>query len=156
MGVFNVQRCKIAGSHCAMKYDIMKAVYEGKGVKQPGFIEQIESHMIDAELSQYDIDMINALYKRLLRLFDLQMDVQQPIFDLYKIAVSLPQIGCIREFVEVCKVVYIMPVVMSKMTRLSNILKDGTPICQDNICIILSYLNDGVVDKKTIDTMVYE
>jgi hypothetical protein len=147
---------KIAGSHLAMKCDIMKAVYEGKGVKQPGFIEQIESHLIDAELSEYDIDIISGLYKRLLRLFDLRMDVQQPIFDLYKIAVSLPQIGCIREFVEACKVVYVIPAIMSKMTWLSNVLKDGTPICQDNICDILSYLNDGVVDKKTIDTMVYE
>jgi hypothetical protein len=112
--------------------------------------------MIDAELSEYDIDIISGLYKRLLRLFDLQMDVQQPIFDLYKIAVSLPQIGDIREFVEACKVVYVIPSIMSKMTWLSNVLKDGTPICQDNICDILSYLSDGVVDKKTIDTMVYE
>ena len=157
LGIRHKYACfKIAGSHCATTHDIMKVMYEGKGVKQPGFIEQIESHMIDTELSEYDIDMISALYKRLLHLFDLKMDVQQPIFDLYKIAISLPQTGYIREFVDACKAVYIMPVIMSKMTRLSNILKDGTPICQDNICDILSYLSDGVVDKKTIDTMVYE
>ena len=78
LGIRHKYACfKIAGSHLAMKYDIMKAVYEGKGVKQPGFIEQIESHLIYAELSEYDIDIISGLYKRLLRLFDLRMDVQQ-------------------------------------------------------------------------------
>ena len=157
VGIRHKYACfKIAGSHCATTHDIMKVMYEGKGLKQQGYIHQIESHMTDAELSEYDIDMINTLYKRLLHLFDLQMDVQEPIFDLYKIAVSLPKRGYLREFVEACKAVYVIPAIMSKMTRLSNILKDATPICQDNICDILSYLSDGLVDKKTIDTMVYE
>jgi hypothetical protein len=148
---------KITGSHCATKYDIMKAMYEGKGVKQHGFIKEITGHIPFSLIpGKYDINMINILYKRLLYLFDLQMDVQEPIYELYKIAIRLPQTGYICEFVESCKAVYIIPSIISKMTRLSNILKDTTPICQDNICDILSYLSYGVVDKNKIDTMVYK
>jgi hypothetical protein len=158
VGIRHKYACfKITGSHYATKYDIMKALYEDKGVKQHGFIKQITGHItFAAVICEYDIEMINRLYKRLLHLFDLQMDVQEPIYELYKIAIWLPQRGYIREFVEACKDVYVIPAIMSKMTRWSNILKDATPICQDNICDILSYLSDGVVDKKTIDTMVYE
>jgi hypothetical protein len=133
---------KITGQHDALLHDISKSVN--------GHIDII----INGEYCH-----VEFIYKKMVYLHDLRKDdpeIMQFIFVMYKFALSSEKTEYVVKYIDLCKVLYMIPYRISKMTRLSNILKEATPICQDNICDILSYLNDGVVDKKTIDTMVYE
>jgi hypothetical protein len=40
-------------------------------------------------------------------------------------------------------------------TEKVRVLKKGTPLCDDVICEILSFVNDGLLTRYEVDTMVY-
>jgi hypothetical protein len=120
--------------------------YHCKKVK--GYIVQIK-HCLEVK---NDIRLYK-LFQSLLALFDLKKStaIDNCIAAIYSLIKNVTHIGPIQEFIGLYITVYAIP----EYTEKVRVLKKGTPLCEDTICEILSFVNDGLLTRYEVDTMVY-
>jgi len=124
--------------------------YHCKKVK--GYIVQIK-HCLEVK---NDIRLYK-LFQSLLALFDLKKStaIDNCIAAIYSLIKHVTHIGPIQEFIGLYVTVYAIPECIRETTDQIESLKKGTPLCEDTICEILSFVNDGLLTRYEVDTMVY-
>ncbi len=148
---------KLLSDHTGTPRDVRRYIYERSpnttGEYQLGLLEQTQKHMRDMLLSEYEMENISKIYKRLLCLFDLGL--KDCILDFYELTHTMPDNSIIKQFVYLCETTYLIPDQICRFRLRARLLKQI--LCDDMICEIFSYLHNGrLCDRKTIDSVVYE
>jgi len=151
---------QLIGDYTGTPHDVWRHIYQRipspTGEYQMGLLERVRTHMRDAALSEYELDNIIKIYRRVLYLFDLGF--KEFIMDFYSLLETLPVLpknGPIAEFVDRCNAMYLIPDKLRRY-RLRAKMFTQLPLCEDVVCEIFSYLNDEkLCTRKMIDSVVY-
>jgi hypothetical protein len=151
---------QLIGDYTGTPSDVWRHIYQRipspTGEYQMGLLERARTHMRDAALSEYELDNIIKIYRRVLYLFDLGF--KEFIMDFYSLLETLPVLpknGPIAEFVDRCNAMYLIPDKLRRY-RLRAKMFTQLPLCEDVVCEIFSYLNDEkLCTRKMIDSVVY-
>ena len=155
---------QITKNYCATDEDILYFVFTHHNLhvmcpiqtneyyyckKVKGYIAQIRRC-----ITKNNTPRIYKLFRALLALYDLRksMLIDKCIRELYSIASQMTQrVGPVQEFIDLYVAVYAIP----EYTEKVKVLKCALPVPEDNICDILSFVNDGPISRYEVDTMVY-
>ena len=120
--------------------------YHSKKVK--GYIAQIK-HCLEVK---NDVRLYK-LFQSLLALFDLKKStvIDNCITAIYSLIKHVTHIGPVQEFIGLYVALYAIPEYTDKVRMLKIVL----PIPEDTICEILSFVNEGLLSRYEVDTMVY-
>jgi len=146
---------ELIGNYTATIHDVWRHIYKRiptpTGEYQMGLLERTKTHMSNIE---YEKDNLRKMYRRLLYLFDLEL--KDYIMDFYRLTETLPKEGAIAEFVDRCKMTYLIPDQIRRFEWRARTLKH-LPLCDDVICEIFSFLHsERLCDRKMIETVVYQ
>ena len=103
-------------------------------------------------------NQIQSIFNNLTTLYDLRKSdvIDKCISDLYLfVRQQQPFIEHTKDFLDLYYTHYTIPECILDTTEIIRAIKDETTIIQDNICDIMSFLNDGTLSKYQLDELVY-
>ena len=101
---------------------------------------------------------IQSIFNNLTALYDLRKSdvIDKCISDLYLFVEQRQSfVEPAKEFRDLYYTHYTIPGCILDTTEIIRAIKDETDIIQDNICDIMSFLNDGTLSKYQVDELVY-
>lgn len=97
-------------------------------------------------------------YNKLVLLFSFDSpDIDQFIYHMYRIALRIRAqhiVPAITEFIQRCREKYVIPLTIRRAERYSNVFKTTTPLVDDTICEIVSFVQT-IVNRRRIDEIIY-
>jgi len=120
---------------------------------------------VESPLFWYDDNSIaicrNAIFMHynklmLLFLFD-SPDIDQFLCQMYRIALRIRRQHTNQsatEFIRKCREKYVIPLTVRRVERCSQILKSMTPLIDDTICEIVSFVQSDI-DRRDADVIIY-
>ena len=103
-------------------------------------------------------NQIQPIFNNLTALYDLRKSdvIDKCISDLYLfVRQQQPFVNHAKNFLDLYYTHYTIPECIQDTTEIIRAIKDETGIIQDNICDIMSFLNDGTLSKYQVDELVY-
>ena len=102
---------------------------------------------------------LNGHYTKMLNLFifDSSPKLDIYIYELYKLARKIRQQHTnpsATEFIRRCREKYVIPLTVRRVERCSRILKTETPLVDDTICEIVSFIQSAI-ERRHADTIIY-
>jgi hypothetical protein len=97
-------------------------------------------------------------YKKLMILFKFDdSEIYNFIYGLFRLALKIRRehvTPASTEFIQRCREKYVIPFTLRQIERSSRILKTATPLVDDTICEIVSFMQSNV-DRRRADTIIY-
>jgi hypothetical protein len=127
--------------------------------------KNLVSFYVESPLFWFDYNSIaicrNAIFMHynklmLLFLFD-SPDIDQFLCQMYRIALRIRRQHTnpsATEFIRKCREKYVIPLTVRRVERCSQILKSTTPLIDDTICEIVSFVQSDI-DRRDADTIIY-
>ena len=101
---------------------------------------------------------LNSHYTKMLSLFAFDSPrVDRYIYSLYKLARNIRKQHTnpsATEFIRKCREKYVIPLTIRRVERCSHILKTATPLVDDTICEIVSFIQSSI-ERRHADTIIY-